>query len=202
MGIWRICKRELGLILLILLCLFCLDSVIFAKNLSNSKYRSDCKIVIEKHGLKLYLYKGDRLVKTYPIAVGKNHGDKQKVGDMRTPEGDFYIVKIHNSKDWVYDFKDGKGPIKGAYGPWFLRLYTGADRTKSGKAWTGIGIHGTHDPTSIGKMVTKGCIRMYNKDIEELKKIVKIRTPVSIKEKLDVHDRAKQPKKAKRRIEE
>lgn len=42
------------------------------------------------------------------------------------------------------------------------------------------GIHGTNDPSSIGKAVSKGCIRMYNKDVEELAKIIPIGTPVFI----------------------
>ncbi|MGP4038558.1 L,D-transpeptidase family protein [Gracilibacillus sp. D59] len=42
------------------------------------------------------------------------------------------------------------------------------------------GIHGTNDPSSIGKAVSKGCIRMYNRDIEELASIVPIGTPVTI----------------------
>jgi L,D-transpeptidase ErfK/SrfK len=42
------------------------------------------------------------------------------------------------------------------------------------------GIHGTNDPTSIGKAVSRGCIRMYNRDVEELASIVPIGTTVSI----------------------
>ncbi|KGR76683.1 L,D-transpeptidase family protein [Ureibacillus sinduriensis] len=42
------------------------------------------------------------------------------------------------------------------------------------------GIHGTNDPDSIGKAVSKGCIRMYNNDVEELAGIVPIGTQVSI----------------------
>ncbi|MDX8344278.1 L,D-transpeptidase family protein [Rossellomorea sp. YZS02] len=42
------------------------------------------------------------------------------------------------------------------------------------------GIHGTNNPSSIGNAVSKGCIRMYNKDVEELSKIVPVGTPVSI----------------------
>ncbi|MEI2664494.1 L,D-transpeptidase family protein [Rossellomorea sp. LJF3] len=42
------------------------------------------------------------------------------------------------------------------------------------------GIHGTNNPASIGNAVSKGCIRMYNKDVEELSNIVPIGTPVSI----------------------
>lgn len=42
------------------------------------------------------------------------------------------------------------------------------------------GIHGTNDPSSIGKAVSRGCIRMYNKDVEELARIVPIGTGVFI----------------------
>lgn len=42
------------------------------------------------------------------------------------------------------------------------------------------GIHGTNDPSSIGKAVSKGCIRMHNKDVNELASIVPIGTAVSI----------------------
>ncbi|MFT8320874.1 MAG: L,D-transpeptidase family protein [Bacillus sp. (in: firmicutes)] len=42
------------------------------------------------------------------------------------------------------------------------------------------GIHGTNNPSSIGKSVSKGCIRMFNKDVEELSRIIPIGTSVSI----------------------
>lgn len=42
------------------------------------------------------------------------------------------------------------------------------------------GIHGTNNPSSIGKAVSAGCIRMYNKDVEELAATIPIGTPVSI----------------------
>ncbi|WP_416150756.1 L,D-transpeptidase family protein [Salipaludibacillus sp. HK11] len=43
------------------------------------------------------------------------------------------------------------------------------------------GIHGTNDPASIGQAVSRGCIRMYNRDVEELAMIVPIGTPVTIR---------------------
>ena len=156
---------------------------ISASKENNAVSTQEVHLDIVKSEFTLYLKNGDTIVKKYPIAVGRNSGDKQKSGDCRTPEGDFYISNIQNSKNWSHDFKDGKGPINGAYGPLFFRLYTGASKTKSGKLWKGIGIHGTHDPSSIGKMVTEGCIRMCNEDIMELKKYVKIGTPVLIKNK-------------------
>ncbi len=140
----------------------------------------ELKIVVVKSEFKLYLYEGTNLIKVYPVAIGKNPGDKQKIGDCRTPEGNFYIVSIEDSSKWVHDFGDGKGPIKGAYGPWFLRLYTGKECTRSKKSWTGIAIHGTHDESSIGKMASEGCIRMKNEDVVELKGMVKKGTTVII----------------------
>ena len=140
------------------------------KPINNGKYN----IRISKSIYTLTLYKGTELVKSYPIAVGKNPGDKQRVGDNRTPTGNFKIISIENASKWTHDFRDGKGKIRGAYGPWFLRL--------EAKGWKGIGIHGTHDPNSIGTMATEGCIRMYNEDIAEVKKYAYRNMPVVISE--------------------
>jgi len=54
-----------------------------------------------------------------------------------------------------------------------------------GARWMGlskphIGIHGTNNPSSIGKAASKGCIRMHNKDAEELFGLVTVGTPVHI----------------------
>ncbi|WIF95525.1 L,D-transpeptidase family protein [Caminicella sporogenes] len=46
--------------------------------------------------------------------------------------------------------------------------------------WGKYGIHGTNRPESIGFAASHGCIRMKNKDIEELYKIIKVGTPVTI----------------------
>ncbi|OLO39133.1 L,D-transpeptidase [Alkalihalophilus pseudofirmus] len=43
------------------------------------------------------------------------------------------------------------------------------------------GIHGTNDPASIGRAVSRGCIRMFNPDVEELARTVPIGTRVSIR---------------------
>lgn len=55
-----------------------------------------------------------------------------------------------------------------------------------GSYWLGLskphyGIHGTNDPSSIGKRVSQGCIRMYNHDVVELAKLVPIGTSVRIR---------------------
>ena len=55
-----------------------------------------------------------------------------------------------------------------------------------GAMWMGLnkphyGIHGTNNPGSIGKQVSKGCIRMYNSDVLDLSSKVPIGTKVIIR---------------------
>jgi len=45
----------------------------------------------------------------------------------------------------------------------------------------GYGIHGTNNPQSIGRQVSKGCIRMLNKDVLELARIIPTGTSVTIR---------------------
>lgn len=130
-------------------------------------------IVISKEAMTLTVYgQNVNKIAEYGVAVGKNYGNKQKVGDMKTPEGKFEIQQIQDASTWTHDFKDGKGEIKGAYGSHFIRLLTPPHR--------GIGIHGTHDPASIGTRATEGCIRLRNEDLLELVGMVWVGMPVMI----------------------
>ena len=46
--------------------------------------------------------------------------------------------------------------------------------------WGKYGIHGTNKPYSIGSYASHGCIRMFNRDVEELYSFISIGTPVII----------------------
>ncbi|MBE6244066.1 MAG: L,D-transpeptidase [Bacteroidales bacterium] len=131
--------------------------------------KSTSYIVISKKEFKLYVYakvKGEKtLIAEYPVCVGKNPGNKQKKGDMRTPESPegkpFKISKIQPSGYWKHDFGDGRGSIL-SYGKWFLRLNT--------YKWSGIGIHGsTNNEDSVPGRGSEGCIRLRDDDIIHLK---------------------------------
>lgn len=128
--------------------------------IANAKF-----IIIDKEMMRLHLfdYQGEK-VKSYGISCGKRYGNKQVIGDLKTPEGIFRITDIEDASTWKHDFKDGKGRVEGAYGPWFLRLAVPGHK--------GIGIHGTHKPESIGTRDTEGCIRLENQDIEDLRQRV------------------------------
>ena len=128
-------------------------------------------IVISKRDLTLTVYDrnaaGDTvMVAQFPCCMGKNKGNKQKRGDMRTPESPkgkpFKITMIQDASTWKHDFHDGRGNIK-AYGHWFLRLETPGHK--------GIGIHGsTNNEKSVPGRASEGCIRLLDKDIITLKK--------------------------------
>lgn len=144
----------LGAVLSWLVCRYYFNGII--QNIQNAKL-----ILISKQEMKLRLidYKGNELFVT-DIACGAKYGNKEKQGDMKTPEGVFSIADIQNSQEWTHDFHDGKGEIKGAYGPFFIRLHIPGHK--------GIGIHGTHDSLSIGTRVTEGCVRLKNEELEKL----------------------------------
>lgn len=137
-------------------------------------------IVISKESMTLTLFDvNGKAILRFPVAVGKNYGNKKRVGDMKTPEGKFSIQQIQPASAWSHDFHDGKGNIPHAYGDWFIRLLT--------PPHTGIGIHGTHAPESIGTRATEGCIRLHNENLNKLKPLVKVGMEVTIEtSKLDM----------------
>jgi hypothetical protein len=107
-------------------------------------------IVVKISDRILELYNDGKLYKKYRIAVGKN--------DTPTPIGDWIVIwKSYRSGD--------------IFGTRFLGLDV---------PWGGYGIHGTNRPWSIGHFISQGCIRLRNKDIEELFEWVPVGTPVRI----------------------
>ncbi len=142
------------------------DSATFYSEVVNKK---NCFIVISKPEFRLYVCEvvnGDTLKRVhYPVCVGKNKGQKQKPGDMKTPEctakNPFIITEIVDASKWTHDFGDGRGAIL-AYGDWFMRLKT--------PGHSGIGIHGsTNNESSVPGRGSEGCIRLRNDDLNELK---------------------------------
>ena len=142
------------------------DTATYYSDVINKK---NCFILISKPEYRLYVCEvvdGDTLRRVhYPVCVGKNKGQKQKVGDMKTPEctaeNPFTITEIVDASDWTHDFGDGRGSIL-SYGHWFMRLKT--------PGHTGIGIHGsTNNESSVPGRGSEGCIRLRDDDLIQLK---------------------------------
>ncbi len=134
------------------------------RNITNGYY-----IIIQKGKHKLHLYKHGVLLKTYPVASGKNPKDKSKENDMTTPEGHYNINAIYSSITWRYTSPiTGNVSQPGVYGPWFFSLNTSRG-SFSGGSWARFGIHGTSRPSSVGRDGSHCCVRMDSKDVTELK---------------------------------
>lgn len=130
-------------------------------------------LVVSKEKMEVTLFNSHgKIIHACPMSCGQNFGQKSALGDKKTPEGIFYVNEIQESSSWTHDFGDGKGNVKGAYGPYFFRLKT--PRFKS------IGIHTLHDSTTIGYRNTKGCVRLNNRDLEKLRKYIYIGMKVII----------------------
>lgn len=131
--------------------------------------KNNCFILISKPEYRLYVCEvvdGDTIKRVhYPVCVGKAKGQKQKKGDMKTPEctfeKPFSITEIVDASKWTHDFGDGRGSIL-SYGNWFMRLKT--------PGHSGIGIHGsTNNESSVPGRGSEGCIRLRDDDLIQLK---------------------------------
>ena len=113
----------------------------------------------------LTLYEGNKVIKKFPVTVGKN--------GSQTPTGKTKIVNKTKNRRWngagKYKPIAGGSP-KNPLGPRWLGL--------SSNIGTGYGIHGTNDEWSIGKNASLGCIRMLNDDAIELFDMVSEGAPV------------------------
>ncbi|TCS84207.1 L,D-transpeptidase [Tepidibacillus fermentans] len=123
-------------------------------------------LVINKTHNTLKVYLNESVVKTFPVATGKNQS--------LTPEGQFNIVtKV--KKPWYLPKKIPGGDKKNPLGTRWIGLNV------PGTSGYKYGIHGTNNPYSIGHHVSQGCIRMHNKDVEWLFRHIPLGTPVIIK---------------------
>lgn len=119
------------------------------------------RIIISLPDRKLILVSGGRVVKAYRVAVGAR--------STPSPAGQFTIATRIPNPTW---YRPGKVVGPGKDNPVGTR-WVGLDRK-------GYGIHGTNEPSSIGRAASHGCIRMRNRDVEELFKLVRVGDAVEI----------------------
>lgn len=113
------------------------------------------------------LYQENRPIKSYPVAIGRR--------GWETPKGDFQVIQMLKNPTWIHPLTGESipgGAAKNPLGRYWIGFWT------DGRDW--IGFHGTPDPNSVGKAASHGCVRMYNKDIEELFRQVSLGTQVTV----------------------
>jgi hypothetical protein len=117
------------------------------------------QLVVSRTTLRATLYKNGKKVFQAPVGVGKV--------STPTPGGKF----------WIREKLAGFGA---SYGP--LAFGTAAYSTTL-TDWPGggvIGVHGTNEPNLVPGRPSHGCIRMHNKDILRLARLMKPGTPLVI----------------------
>ena len=124
------------------------------------------RVYIHKSDFRLWASIDDRFLLEFPVGLGS---------DDRTPVGHFVIRVKEKDPTW---WKSGKAPIpandpRNILGSRWLGF---ADTEE----FSGFGIHGTTDPSSIGRASSAGCVRLLQKDIETLFDFVPYKAEVAI----------------------
>jgi murein L,D-transpeptidase YafK len=147
------------------------------------------RIVITKHSRVLTVYDGDEEVMRVPVVLGKNPADKQREGDLATPEGEFYICyknpdsRYHRFLGLSYpNLEDAERGLRNK-----LITSTQYEQIRDAIAqrtcppWnTALGGEvGLHGP-SPNKTWTQGCIAMSVEQIERLYDLLEIGDEVTI----------------------
>jgi lipoprotein-anchoring transpeptidase ErfK/SrfK len=119
------------------------------------------RIVVSIPDCKLAVLKSGKVVKIYSTAVGASASP--------SPAGKYTIVTRLTEPTWY-----GKG-----------RIVPPGKNNPLGTRWLGLsvlgyGIHGTNNPASIGHSASHGCIRMRNRDVEELFEMVSVGDAVEL----------------------
>jgi lipoprotein-anchoring transpeptidase ErfK/SrfK len=124
------------------------------------------RIVVSIPDRKLALVVDGKVVKVYPAAVGADRSP--------SPTGTFTVIRMVANPTWWHEGK----------------VYAPGKSNPVGSRWIGLsekgyGIHGTNAPRSIGHNVSHGCIRLQNRDVESLYKVLKIGDVVELHGEVD-----------------
>lgn len=124
------------------------------------------RIVADKGRKEVFAYDaGDKLVAAYPATIGS--------ADTPSPSGIHAVSRVALDPNYTYNpsinFKQGQNDK-------VLTIPPGPNGPV-GSVWIALdkptyGIHGTPDPSKIGKTESHGCVRLTNWDARELAKLV------------------------------
>ena len=131
-----------------------------AKDVEVSRHDYRITVSTGRHELRVYL--AGKVIVREPVGLG--------AGATPTPGGVFYIKELLRPRD-----------PGGAYGPYAFGLSGYSKVLTDFAGGSGeIGIHGTNQPSSVGKDVSHGCIRLRNSVITKLAGMLPLGVPVQI----------------------
>ncbi|HEY6795475.1 MAG TPA: L,D-transpeptidase [Kineosporiaceae bacterium] len=124
--------------------------------------RVDYRIVVSVGRHTLTVYKAGKVFMTERAGIGTS--------TTPTPGGVYYVKELIKPTD-----------PRGAYGPFAYGLSGYSNVLNEFAGGDGeIGIHGTDDPTTLGRSVSHGCIRISNTAITKLAGMLPLGAPVQI----------------------
>lgn len=124
------------------------------------------RLVLSLRSRRVYLYQGEMLISSYPVAVG--------TAETPTPQGEFSVSKMVVDPVWQ--------------SPWTGEVHEPGPNSALGLRWIefasteagSFGFHGTPTVESIGHAASNGCVRMYNEDVVALFSQISVGTPVLV----------------------
>ena len=134
-------------------------------------------VVVRKGERRLYLMRGENVLRSYKVALGLNPvGHKERSGDFRTPEGRYFLTRRNPRSDFFLSIQVS---------------YPNDDDVRRAKrnGWDAGGsimIHGLpnqlkHAPSYYEtRDWTDGCIAVSNSDIVEIWLLVSDNAPIDI----------------------
>jgi lipoprotein-anchoring transpeptidase ErfK/SrfK len=134
---------------------------------SNNLVSGKTEVIVDLSDRRTYVYVGDEVIASYPIAVGKK--------GWETPTGSFQVIHMRHYPVWRH-------PITG-------KVFKSGTDSPLGDRWIGfwsdgrneIGFHGTPDIDLVGTAVSHGCLRMRNSDVRLLYEQVSLGTTVLVR---------------------
>lgn len=119
------------------------------------------RLIVNIAARKIALLEDGKVVKIYPVAVGKN--------STPSPSGIFHIASHVVNPTYTHEGKVVRPGPANPVGTRWMSL-----------GFKGYGLHGTNHPESIGHAASHGCIRMRNHDVEELFELVRVGDEVDL----------------------
>jgi murein L,D-transpeptidase YafK len=136
------------------------------------------QILVSKKFRRIYLLKGQKLVRSYPVAFGNPNGPKRIQGDNKTPEGTYFISRKNPYSNYYMALEiswPNKQDIENA--------------RRLGKSPGGdVMVHGLPRNPFLHKKFayqhpidwTRGCVAVNDTQIREIYSVTEVKTPITI----------------------
>src|SRR5580698_9832659 len=119
------------------------------------------RLIVNIPARKIALVEDGRVLKMYSVAVGKK--------STPSPSGTFHIASHVVNPTYSHEGKVVRPGPSNPVGTRWMSL-----------GFKGYGIHGTNHPESVGHAASHGCIRLRNRDVEELFQLVRVGDEVDL----------------------